>query len=176
MCYVLFHVISCHFTWLDVFWCYSLMLFHVYIFCFSAPFFYQRRGHGGCSDLEVLQLCSSASWERGVSPIPPNGEGKGKSSTQTCRLSGDMLVPRRVSLCVGWVVSAKPVWKILFRKGRKDGRIIYCKSEWNGWVGKCRKNLRSLPIQTSLWVSLDRISCSSVHCLLVVYDVGDFLF
>lgn len=30
------------------------MLFHVYIFCFSAPFFYQRRGHGGCSDLEVL--------------------------------------------------------------------------------------------------------------------------
>ena len=96
---------------------------------FRHPFFYQRRGHGGCSDLEVLQLCFSASWERGVSPIPPNGEGNGKSSTQTCRLSGDMLVPRRVSLCVGWVVSAKPVWKIPFRKCRKDGRIIYCKSE-----------------------------------------------
>lgn len=166
-----FHVISRDWMFFDVIlWCYFMYI----SFVFRHPFFIKGEAMGGV----LTWKCFSY-----VLPLPGNEgfhlshqTGKERENHQTCRLSGDMLVPRRVSLCVGWVVSAKPVWKILFRKGRKDGRIIYCKSEWNGWVGKCRKNLRSLPIQTSLWVSLDRISCSSVHCLLVVYDVGDFLF
>ena len=43
--------------------------------------------------------CFSALFFRTRKPIPPNGEGNGKSSTQTCRLSGDMLVLRRAIVC-----------------------------------------------------------------------------
>ena len=170
---MLFHVI----------WCFLMLFFDliscIYLLFFGTLFFIKGEAMGGCSDLEVVQLCSSASWERGVSPIPPNGEGKGKSSTQTCRLSGEMLVPRRGWLCVGWVVSAKPVWKIPFRKCRKDGRIIfyiYCKSEWSmGEMADAEKTCdpcRSKHPYGWVWIGFPVVR--SIVCWW--YDVGDFLF